>query len=163
MTPSFKEDRISVSDVNARHLKDTFAEIGLPISSNNLEVIQGADVVLLAVKPQNLEEIATDINGKLKPGQMVISILAGISIARLSARLGHQIIVRAMPNTPAQIGMGMTVWCCSEKVSDKQKEITGRIFSAMGRAIQVADEKYIDMATAISGSGRHTSSISWKA
>ena len=87
------------------------------------------------------------------PEQLVISILAGTPIDRLADRLKHDKIIRAMPNTPAQIGQGMTVWTASNLVSPEQKQQAEEILSSMGHTLFVNDEKYLDMATAISGSG----------
>ncbi|MES0279227.1 MAG: pyrroline-5-carboxylate reductase, partial [Dehalococcoidales bacterium] len=89
----------------------------------------------------------------LKPDQLVLSIIAGKSIASLRQGLKHNAIVRAMPNTPAQIGQGVTVWTATAGVSGQQKEQAAAILRAMGQEIYVADENYLDMATAVSGSG----------
>jgi len=144
---------ITISDVNPAGLKAAGREFGVHITTSNLECIRGAATVILAVKPQNLDSVGVELKGKIAPGQMVLSILAGTCISKLTECLGTAEIVRAMPNTPAQIGHGMTVWTASSILDARRKQAAGVMLSAMGEAIYVENEKYIDMATAISGSG----------
>jgi len=144
---------ITVSDINPLSLERVQTEQGVLTADSNISAIDSADTIILAVKPQNLEGISRELSCRLKCGQLVISILAGTPLSRLALSLGHDEIIRAMPNTPAQIGMGMTVWTCSEKVSAEQKQNGQAILSSMGRELFVDDEGFIDMATAISGSG----------
>jgi len=93
------------------------------------------------------------LKGKVKANQLVLSIIAGVKTATISKGLDHKAIVRAMPNTPAQVGEGMSVWTATNDVTKEQKQSAKAILGAMGREIFVADENYIDMATAVSGSG----------
>ena len=109
-------------------------------------------MVVLSVKPQRLTEVMKDLKG-IRPEALVLSIIAGASIKKLSNGLGHTAIVRSMPNTPAQIGEGITVWTTSESVSDAQKETARAILAALGEEVFVEDEQYLDMATALSGTG----------
>jgi pyrroline-5-carboxylate reductase len=95
----------------------------------------------------------SQIGGQIKPEQLVLSIIAGKNITTLKQGLKHDVIVRAMPNTPAQIGMGMTVWTATDEITEEQRAAVRSILGAMGKEIHVADESYIDMATAVSGSG----------
>jgi pyrroline-5-carboxylate reductase len=120
---------------------------------SNPGAIAGADVVVLAVKPQVLPLVLTDLAGLIKSSQLVLSIIAGARIATLRNGLSHKAIVRSMPNTPAQIGEGVTVWTATPEVSTAQKKLVGEILGAMGKQIYVDDERYLDMATAVSGSG----------
>jgi pyrroline-5-carboxylate reductase len=108
---------------------------------------------VLAIKPQNLDEVTSEIKGKLNNSQLVLSIIAGRSIATLQQGLEHDAIIRAMPNTPAHIGKGITVWTTTEGVTAEQKIQAGAILKAMGKELHVTDENYIDISTAISGSG----------
>lgn len=126
---------------------------GLKMTDNNVDAIQDADVVMLTVKPQTLDSVFADIRGKLGEHQVVVSIAAGVTLGRLLGGLQHPAIVRAMPNTPSQIGQGMTVWIASSDVSDEQSEIVSAALSAMGEAVRVTDENEVDMATALSGTG----------
>ncbi|HUV56639.1 MAG TPA: pyrroline-5-carboxylate reductase, partial [Dehalococcoidales bacterium] len=123
------------------------------VMSDNLEAIDGADVVILAIKPQNLTGVMAGLNGQFKPNQLVLSIIAGARIDTLRQGLNYGCIVRVMPNTPAQIGEGMSAWTATPEVTGQQKKWAGSILGAMGREIYVDDEKYIDMVTAVSGSG----------
>ncbi len=94
-----------------------------------------------------------DMKGALKEEQLVLSIAAGIGIAAIKKGLGHDAVVRVMPNTPAQVGEGMSVWTATSAVSNNHKDMAQTILRAMGKELHVPDEKYIDMATAVSGSG----------
>ncbi len=144
---------VSVSDIRTVRRDHLGKEYGVITTGNNLEAINGADVIVLAVKPQNLDEVLTELKGKLKPAQLVLSIVAGAGIDTLRSGLKHHPIVRAMPNTPARIGQGMTVWTATGEVTARQKSRAGAILGAMGSEVFVADEGFIDMATAVSGSG----------
>jgi pyrroline-5-carboxylate reductase len=94
-----------------------------------------------------------ELAGSLQPEQLVLSIVAGATLATLARGLSHRTLVRVMPNTPAQIGEGMSVWTATSEVTERQKEMTRSILGALGKEIFVAEEKFIDMATAVSGSG----------
>jgi len=144
---------ITVGDKNSALLKQLKADLGVNTGEDNREVIAGGDIIVLAIKPQTLDEVAAEIGGCFKPGQLALSIIAGKPVAALQQGLKHDAIVRAMPNTPAQISLGTTVWTASQAVSDGQKAAAGAILGAMGQQIYVADEGLIDMATAVSGSG----------
>jgi pyrroline-5-carboxylate reductase len=111
------------------------------------------DVIVLSIKPQTLPKVMNDLTGILKEEQLVLSIVAGASLGTITKGLKHDAVVRVMPNTPAQVGQGISVWTATSAVSQAQKEIAQNIIKATGREIYVQDEKYIDMATAISGSG----------
>jgi pyrroline-5-carboxylate reductase len=121
--------------------------------SSNQQAIERSDIVILAIKPQNLAEVMAELNGQLEPTQLVLSIIAGARINNLCHGLNHSCLVRVMPNTPAQIGEGMSVWTAAAEVSEQQKESVSSILSATGKEIYVDNEKYLDMVTAVSGSG----------
>jgi pyrroline-5-carboxylate reductase len=144
---------ITVSDKNSARLKQLKGNFGVNISNENLDAIAKGEIIILAIKPQNLDEVMSQIGGQIKPEQLVLSIIAGKNINTLKQGLKHDAIVRAMPNTPAQIGMGMTVWTATDEVTEEQRAAVSSILGAMGKEIHVADESYIDMATAVSGSG----------
>lgn len=144
---------ITVSDKNDALLQQLKRDFSVNISSDNLDAIAGSDIIILAVKPQNLDEVMTEIGSELRHGQLVLSIIAGKPIASLRRGLKHDAVVRAMPNTPAQIGRGMTVWTATCETTEEQKAAASSILGAMGKETCVANEGYIDMATAISGSG----------
>ena len=144
---------ISVSDVSSTRRKALVQKYGVAAMAGNREAISDKEIVVLAVKPQNLAGVMAELSGQLKSGQVALSIVAGARIETLSKGLKHRAIARAMPNTPAQIGEGMSVWTATPEVTEEQKGLVGAILGAMGAEIYVDDEKYIDMATAISGSG----------
>ena len=125
---------------------------GINVTTDNASAAHQADVVVLSVKPQRLSEVMKGIKG-IHPDALVISIIAGASIKKMSIGLKHKSIVRSMPNTPGQIGEGITVWAASKDVTDEQQKMARGILSAMGEEVFVEDESYLDMATALSGSG----------
>jgi len=131
-------------------LNDTY---GVTTETDNARAVNGASVVVLAVKPQVLDLVMADLGGNLSHDALVVSIMAGVRIETLQSGLGHHKIVRSMPNTPAQVGKGMTVWTDTAAVSDTDRGAAQAILEAMGEAIYVADEHYLDMATGLSGSG----------
>ncbi len=111
-----------------------------------------SDLFIVAVKPQDFGTLAA-IAGRIGPDTTAVSIMAGVPLAQLTGVLRHDAVVRAMPNTPAQIGEGMTLWTATAAVGDAAKAGATRVFEALGRQVYVADEKYLDMATGVSGSG----------
>jgi len=144
---------ITVGNFSEDRRQQLDKKYGITVIGDNLRAITGADVVILAIKPQNLAPVLAELKGQLKLAQLVLSIIAGAPIMNLSSGLAHSPIVRVMPNTPAQIGEGMSVWTATTEVTPQQKEMAGSILRAIGREIYVGDEKYLDMATALSGSG----------
>ena len=123
---------------------------GVTASADNRAAVASASVT---VQPQDLHDACADLNGALNDGQTVLSIIAGARMGRLIRELGHRAVVRVMPNTPSQVGAGMSVWTAAPEVSDEAREFTGRMLDALGEQIYVSDEKYLDMATALSASG----------
>lgn len=140
-------------DISATRLKALRSTYKIKVTGNYAAALKGADVVVLAVKPQNLAGLMPSLKGKLYKAQLVLSIIAGAKISTIAKGSGHDSVVRAMPNTPAQIGAGVSVWTCSDAVNQQQRDIARSILEALGREIYAPDEKYIDMATAVSGSG----------
>src|SRR6185437_10951347 len=123
------------------------------LSAENRVAAAGADVVLLTVKPQTLNDVMHDLAGTLEPRQLVISIVPGATVAQLAGGLRHERVVRSMPNTPAQIGYGATVWYAGAAVDADGEALVSAILSAMGTAIRVGSEDAVDMSTALSGTG----------
>ena len=146
---------IVVSDVSPSRRELLRKDYGVSTLADNGKAIEGADLIILAVKPQNLSQVTEEMlkADSLPPAALVLSIVAGASLDSLCQSLNHPSIVRAMPNMPAQIGQGMTVWTATAEVSPKQREIAQAILGTLGEEIYVSDEKYLDMATALSGSG----------
>lgn len=150
--PLSPED-IRVCDIDASRLANLKKNYGVKPVKKYESAIKDTDLVILAVKPQSLPKLLTDLKGLIKKGQLVLSIIAGAKIATIAKGLGHDQIVRAMPNTPSQIGVGITAWTASDRVTLKQKKLAQSVLDAIGKEIYVDSEKYIDMATAVSGSG----------
>jgi len=144
---------ISVSDIVAAKLTNLEQKYRVKVTGDNRQALQGKDIIILAIKPQVLSEVMAGLKGQIKPDQLVISIIAGKSISTLSQGLAHNCLIRSMPNTPAQIGEGMTVWTTTPQVNAAQKQQAASILGVMGMEVYVDDEKYLDMATAVSGSG----------
>ena len=120
---------------------------------SNLAAVEAADLVVLAIKPQMLRRVGRELAGSLHEGQLVISIIAGASTKALANALRHNQVVRSMPNTPAQLGRGMTVWYATPDVTDGQRDQARLLLGALGQQLQVDDEKLVAMATAVSGTG----------
>jgi pyrroline-5-carboxylate reductase len=126
---------------------------GIRTTPSNTEAVAAADVVILAVKPQMLGRVGREIGPHLRRGQLVLSVLAGPTTAALTTTLGHDQVVRAMPNTPARIGNGMTVWYATPDTTDEQRAQAKALLGALGAELEVEDEKWVAMATAVSGTG----------
>jgi pyrroline-5-carboxylate reductase len=126
---------------------------GIQVAESNLDAARIADLVVLTIKPQVLAPVMRQLNGQLREDQVVISILAGTTFAKLKAGLDHDALVRVMPNTPAQIGQGMLVWTSTPAVLDERMAQVRSVLGALGRELWVETEKYVDMATALSGTG----------
>ncbi|MFC1981097.1 pyrroline-5-carboxylate reductase [Chloroflexota bacterium] len=146
-------DATSVSDISTVRRDHLGSKYGVAVTEGNSDAIAGKEVVVLAIKPQNLAEVMAGLDGSLKPNQLVLSIVAGARIDTLCQGLNHQSIVRSMPNTPAQVGEGISAWTATSSVTEQQMRWARSILGAMGKEIYFNDEKYLDMATAISGSG----------
>jgi len=144
---------ITVSEPVEDRRKYLASKYAVKTTPRSLEAIAAADVIVFSIKPQILPDVLTELAGSLKPNQLLLSIIAGARIETLQDGLKHRVIVRSMPNTPAQIGEGMTVWTAKPEVSAGQKKLAGNILGAMGKQLYVDDERYLDMATAVSGSG----------
>ena len=142
-----------VGEPIAERCKYLRQQYGVETGQNNSDAAQDAELVVLAVKPQDLQATFGQLKGHLKPGQSILSIIAGAKMASLAQGLDHRAIIRVMPNTPAQIGQGMSVWTCSTEVPDSIRDLAKSILGTVGKEIYVEDEKYLDMATALSGSG----------
>ena len=110
-------------------------------------------MMILAVKPQRLVGILQDLKGATQEGQLIVSIVAGAKIETIAGELGHPAVVRAMPNTPAQIGQGITAWTASAEVNQEQESQVRAMLEALGHAVRVENERQIDMATALSATG----------
>jgi pyrroline-5-carboxylate reductase len=144
---------ICVSDISPERRQYLQGKYQVAVTESNRDAVNGSDIAVLAVKPQNISDIYDELKGSLKPDQLTLSIVAGVKITSICQQLGHHRVVRVMPNTPAQVGLGMSGWTATGEVTEEQREWTRAILGAMGREIYFDDEKYLDMVTAVSGSG----------
>lgn len=148
-----KPDALIASGPDQERLDYLIQKYGISATTDNTVAVRHADVVVLSVKPQRLEKVLTGLRGSVDANALVLSIVAGAPLVKITNGLEHDIVVRSMPNTPAQIGEGMTVWTAAPKVNDEQREMARQILSALGEEIFMEDENYLDMATALSGTG----------
>ncbi|MDQ3692906.1 MAG: pyrroline-5-carboxylate reductase [Chloroflexota bacterium] len=146
-------EQVVASHPRADQRQRLHERLGIETVEENVAAAADADLVLLTIKPQVLASVMRQLHGTLAPHQVAASVIAGASIAALSRGLGHRAIVRIMPNTPAQIGDGMSVWTSTAEVEEAQRERVKSILGALGEELWVEDEKYVDMATALSGTG----------
>jgi pyrroline-5-carboxylate reductase len=146
-------EQIIASDPLADRRRELSA-LGVGTTADNREAASQADILILSIKPQVLRKVLEELRGYVRPETLVLSIVAGARVKAISRGLGgHEAIVRAMPNTPAQIGQGMTVWIATPAVTPAQHASARAILGAMGEELWVDDEGYLDMATALSGTG----------
>jgi len=145
-------ENMVVSDISPLRRELLSREYGVRALPDNREGVRNAGLIILAVKPQNLHEVMDEIKG-LGREQLVLSIVAGATVASLCRGLDHPTVIRAMPNMPAQIGEGMTVWTASAEAKARHKKLAQILLGALGKEVYVADEKYLGMATALSSSG----------
>ena len=138
------------SKERGRILHETF---GIETTTDNEAAIRGANLIVLSVKPQVLGAVLGHLKGKIPSGALVLSIVAGARIETIVNGLAHASVVRSMPNTPAQISEGITVWMASASVSTEQREQAKLLLQALGEEVEAKDEDELDMATAISGTG----------
>jgi len=110
-------------------------------------------MLILAVKPQRLPKVLDELKGSIHPDQLIVSVVAGAKIQTISDELLHAAVVRTMPNTPAQIGEGVTAWTSSAAVSEQQETHVRALLEALGKTVRVENERQIDMATALSATG----------
>jgi pyrroline-5-carboxylate reductase len=146
-------ERVLCSHPRAERARELEGRYGVTVVANNAEVARRADILVLAVKPQVLPSVLRELAGAVRSDTVVMSIVAGASTAALAARLDHNAIIRVMPNTPAQIGAGVSVWFATPEVSPAAKSDARALLSALGSELEVEDEGQVAMATAVSGTG----------
>ncbi len=145
--------QIVASHPRADRREQLARDYGIRTVASNLEAVDGADIVVLGIKPQMLVKVGRELSGRLGPGQLVISIIAGATSTALATVLDHREIVRSMPNTPARLGKGMTVWYATPEVTPAQREQASVLLRSLGAELPVEDERMVAMATAVSGTG----------
>ncbi len=148
-----KPSEITVKDVVIERLEYLKKTYNVSVTTENASAIVDKEVILLSVKPQTIPEVMPEMKDKISREQLIISIMAGIQISTLREGLNHNSIVRVMPNMPAQVFEGMSGWTTTPEVSKEQIDLARSILQAIGKEIYFNDETYLDMVTALSGSG----------
>ncbi|MEO6349268.1 MAG: pyrroline-5-carboxylate reductase [Candidatus Limnocylindrales bacterium] len=146
-------DQIIASHPRADRRTELMSTYSIRTVEDNARAVDHADVIVLAVKPQMLIRVGREIAGSIHDGQLVISVIAGATTKAIANVLGHRQIVRAMPNTPAQLGRGMTVWFATPETTPTQRDQSRALLTTLGLQLEVDDEKLVAMATAVSGTG----------
>jgi pyrroline-5-carboxylate reductase len=145
--------QIVASHPRAERCLDLENRYGIRVTDSNAEAAADATIVVIAVKPQFLAEVVADLGGVVPADTTVLSIVAGARMERIASDFGVTRVVRAMPNTPAQIGRGISVWTATDTVGDNGHTKVRTILSALGTEEFVTHESELDMATALSGTG----------
>ena len=150
---TFPKLELHAFDLNESRADLFRSRFGAVVHSSASEAVRDVDLLLLACKPQNIEAVGWELTGSIDQSTIVLSILAGTPLRALSSNLGVTRTVRSMPNTPAAVKEGITVWMGTPELSEADRELVAKVLGAFGEEVMVDDEKYLDMATAISGSG----------
>ena len=143
---------VTCADPQAQRLEFLANKYGVKTTQDNAQAMRDADVGILSIKPQMWAEVGPQLVGSLPPSGFFLSIMAGVTTGNIVRRTGHKAAVRVMPNTPAQVGLGVSVWCATKEVDEAQREMTTELLQALGIEHQVKHEEMLDMATALSGS-----------
>ena len=151
-------EQITASHPRANRRGDLTEKYEIKVFESNVEAVEKIretenSIVALCVKPQRLSGVLRELKETIEPHQIILSIVAGATIKTISDALGNEKIVRAMPNTPAQIGAGITAWTCTEMVSKAERAIVKALLAALGKDLHVETENMIDMATSLSATG----------
>ena len=149
------------SHPRAARREELYAKYGIQMFDANREAVEAAyptdsdagSIVILAIKPQRLAKVLSELKGSIHKDQVVVSIVAGAKIETIADELLHGAVIRTMPNTPAQVGEGVTAWTSSAAVSEAQEHEVRALLEALGKAVRVENERQIDMATALSATG----------
>jgi pyrroline-5-carboxylate reductase len=146
-------DRVVAADPFLPRLQELEGRYGIRTTVDNREAAEAGQVVVLSIKPQSVPRVLPELRGHLHSEDLLISILAGVPIRTLANGAAHAAVVRSMPNTPAQIGQGISVWTTTPEVTADHRVQAAQILGALGEELYVDNEEYLDMATALSGSG----------
>ena len=127
---------VAVSDVAGVRREHLASDYGVVATADNIEAARAAEVLVLAVRPQEFAAVASDLRERLKGEQTVVTIMAGVPIGRVVEELGHEAVVRVMPNSAALVGQGMSVWTATEAVSADGREAVARLLRTLGRELR---------------------------
>jgi pyrroline-5-carboxylate reductase len=145
--------QIVASDVHEPRVRDLAEKYGVRPTTSNVEAAQAADILVLSIKPQVLGHVMPEMRRATHSVKLILSIIAGQTIRTIVEGFANPSVVRSMPNTPAQIGQGITVWTATPEVPAEQRDQAEALLGALGEQLYVDDERYLDMATALSGTG----------
>jgi len=149
----FSREHVSATVAHEARAASLTLQFGVPVTTDNLKAAKEADIILLGVKPQQMHDVVLGIAPALRPGKLLISFAASVKTSAIEEAAGCQIsVIRAMPNTPAMLGAGITAICRGKFVTDQQLALAEQIFATVGRTV-VVDEKHMDAVTGLSGSG----------
>ncbi len=146
-------ENILAAGPRQKRVDELHQRYGIQAYTDNCQAASQADVVILSIKPQRMSKVLAGLAGQIPENALVLSIIAGATIQVISEGLRHPAVVRSMPNTPAQIGEGIAVWTASQAVSPEQLNLARKILGALGQEVFMEEEYYLDMATALSGTG----------
>ena len=154
-------EQIVGSHPRAARREEMHVKYGLEMFEQNREAAMAvypssthnSSMIVLAIKPRRLRRVLEELKGSVHQDQIVVSVVAGARMQMIADELLHASVVRTMPNTPAQIGEGVTAWTTSANVNEKQQSQVRAMLEALGKAVRVEDERQIDMATALSATG----------
>ena len=141
--------------------EELYAKYAIQMFEKNRDAVEAtypteehsSSMVLLGVKPQRLRRVLEELRGSIQQDQIVVSVVAGAKIETIADELLHAAVIRTMPNTPAQIGQGVTAWTSSSAVTEQQEQMVQAMLEALGTSVRVENERQIDMATALSATG----------
>jgi pyrroline-5-carboxylate reductase len=158
-----KKGLVSAEQIFASHPRENrrnelTEKYGIEVFAENAKAVEAVkqsanSMVVLCVKPQRIKGVLGDLKDVVSSNQLILSIVAGARIEKISKALGNKKIVRTMPNTPSQIGQGITAWTCTDKVNQTEREQVKSLLTALGRELFVETENMIDMATSLSATG----------
>ncbi len=133
--------------------RELAAKLKVKVGTNNAEAVKGADIIVIGVKPQVVEDVVRGISSHINPRQVIVSVAASVPTAMIERDLPPNVpVIRAMPNTPCLMGAGMTAICKGKHASADDVKMTCHLFDVVGRTV-VVDEKHMDAVTALSASG----------
>ena len=144
---------VTVAEIDAERRAALADEFGVGVTGSADAAVSGAGLVILAVKPQNFQDLAPTLRPALDGGALVVSIMAGVTLETLRTGLGTDRVVRVMPNIAAQVGRGVSVWIADRGVTAADRDRTRTVLGALGVELEIDRESLIDVATAVHGSG----------
>jgi pyrroline-5-carboxylate reductase len=148
-----KPENIIASDPYPEQLNKLAERYSVNTTTHNLTAVKDRNIIVLSIKPQSLAEVGAELRGHIPPQALILSIIAGAPTGKISQKLHHYSVIRVMPNTPALVSQGMSVWTATDEVSEVQRRQAQTMLAALGEELFVDHEDYLDMATALSGTG----------